>query len=167
MNLNQTSHMMVSQAKRLLADTAAMTLSTGGSGGPWAAPVYYAAWGPGLYFFSSPDSRHITEALAAGQAACAIHTPDGSWKNLMGLQMTGVVQPVSGQRTAALIMGAYFLKFPFVKDFFSGNSLPTLSDLARRFRAGPYVFLPESVFFMDNSIGFGFRRPIDKKELFS
>ena len=157
----------IAQAKKLLAETPAMTLATASGNQAWAAPVYYVARGAGLYFFSSPGSRHIKEALDAGTAACAIHAPDMSWKRLMGLQMTGAVEPVSEKRAAALAVGAYLRKFSFVKAFFAGNPVPTLADLAQKFHAGLYVFLPESVFFMDNSVGFGFRRPIDPKDLFA
>jgi len=157
---------MICQAKHLIAEAPAMTLATAMANQAWAAPVYFAARGPGLYFFSSPESRHIQEAKDTGQAACAIHSLDVSWKNLMGLQMSGKIQPVSEKMEAAQAIGAYLRKFPFVKNFFSGLSEMTLNDFSRHLNAGLYVFLPESIFFMDNAVEFGFRQPIDKEVLF-
>lgn len=166
MNLNEKDRTRFPQAKKLLADTPAMTLATASNNMAWAAPVYYAAQGSGLYFFSSQNSRHIQEANSAGQAACAIHSPDISWKTLVGLQMSGKIQAVEGKMEAAGAIMAYLSKFPFVKIFFSGLTTLTLNDFSRYLHAELYVFLPESILFMDNSIEFGFRQPIDKKVLF-
>jgi uncharacterized protein YhbP (UPF0306 family) len=165
-NLNEKDRPRISQANHLIAETPAMTLATACDNMAWAAPVYYAAQGPGLYFFSSQNSRHIQEATASGQAACAIHSPDVSWKNLLGLQMAGKIRPVNGKMEAAGAIMAYVRKFPFVKNFFSGIISLTLTDFSRHLHADLYVFLPESIFFMDNSVAFGFRQPIDKEDLF-
>lgn len=157
---------MLVQAKKLLAEAPAMTLATAAANQAWAAPVYYAVRGPGLYFFSSRESRHIREAEASGQAACAIHGPDVSWKTLTGLQMTGKIQPADGKIEAAGAIIAYLRKFPFVKEFFSGLSDPGLIEFSSRFHAELYVFLAESIYFMDNSVRFGFRESIAREALF-
>ena len=142
-----------------------MTLATAGDNIPWAAPVYYANIRECFYFFSSPDARHIRNALAAGQAASAIYVEDGSWQNLRGIQMSGKIVEISHAGQGAKPVIAYVKKFPLVKTFFSGVKNLSLNAFMSRFHAALYCFQPDYIVFMDNGVDFGFRQEIPKDAL--
>jgi len=156
---------IISRANRLISSGHAMTLATAIGNASWAAPVYYANIRDCFYFFSSPDARHIQDALAAGHAACAIHAEGGSWQTLQGLQMSGKITRISeaGHASAAVI--AYVKKFPLVKTFFSSVKNLSVSNFSSRFHATLYSFQPDYIVFMDNAVGLGFRREISKDAL--
>ncbi len=166
MTTERTDKSEISCAKNLIHSSQVMTLATASANNPWAAPVYYVVCGSGLYFFSSPESRHIEEALASGQAACAIYAETTSWQNLMGLQMTGKILIVSGGVESSKAILAYVTKFPFVKTFFSNIKSIDLNDFSSKLHAKLYVFKPELIYFMINSVKFGCREKIDKDALF-
>lgn len=156
---------MISRAKELISACPAMTLATGATGGPWAAPVYYAGVKGCFYFFSSPEARHVQDAFADGRAAAAIYAEGKSWQDLQGLQMSGKISIVSHAGQASRAFLAYAKKFPFVKTFFGGAGIPDAAGFMSRFHACLYCFQPDCIVFMDNGIGFGFRREIPKESL--
>jgi hypothetical protein len=139
-----------------------MTLATTGDHYPWAAAVYYVFDDTAFYFFSSPASRHIQDACrTAGRAAAVISSESREWQMIQGLQMSGKVQEVTAVKEAVGVIQHYLKTFPFVRSFFKGMSLPGLSAFSKRFNAHLYGFRPESVYYLDNHIGFGFRERID------
>ena len=157
----------LSRVKNLIQDGQSMTLATANNNNPWAAPVYYVARGAGFYFFSNPNARHIKEALVSGNAAAAIYTEGSTWRNLMGLQMSGKLFAASKGVEASKAMLAYVKKFPIVKTFFSEIKNLDLNDFSCKFHAKLYCFNPEAIFLMDNSVEFGFRKEIKKDVLFT
>ncbi len=154
------------KAARLIRIRPSMTLATTFDGDPWAAPVYYAGTGRGLYFFSNPQSRHIQDAIASGNAACAVYEESTDWENLRGLQMSGVIRPVPAGMEAAAAVSAYVRKFPFIRAFFKAALKPDLAGFQRLFHAGLYCFVPRRIYYTDNSFQFGFRRQVRRKALF-
>lgn len=160
-----TDNAFISRANDLISSCHTMTIATVGDTIPWAAPVYYANIREFFYFFSSPESRHIRNALASGHAAAAIHAEGRSWQNLQGIQMSGKIVEIShaGQEPKAII--AYVKKFPLVKTFFPGIQNLNLSSFISRFHATFYCFQPDYIVFMDNSLSFGFRQEIPKGRL--
>ena len=54
---------LTEMARQLVAEQNTLTLATAENDTAWAAPVYYVFVKSTFYFLSSPDSRHITEAL--------------------------------------------------------------------------------------------------------
>ena len=158
---------IIPRIKLLSLNNQTMTLATAVNNTAWAAPVFYVNKGSCFYFFSNPTARHIEEALASGQAACSIYAEDASWQNLMGLQMSGKILSVAGHAEASKALFAYVKKFPLVKSFFSDLKNISLDDFIRKFHAKLYYFIPEFIFFMDNSIHFGFREEIKKDTLFT
>ena len=160
-----TDTAIISRANDLISSCHAMTLATAGDNMPWAAPVYYANISHLFYFFSSPDARHVQDALASGQAAGAIYAEGGSWQNLRGLQMSGKIIAISnaGQSSKAII--AYVKKFPLVKTFFSSVKNLNLNSFISRFHASLYCFQPDYIVFMDNTVDFGFQQEIPKDAL--
>jgi hypothetical protein len=149
----------------LIATCRTLCLATADDNGPWAAPVYYVTGPSGFCFFSSPDSRHIKEALAANRAAGSIYAESDSWENLRGLQMAGTVAAVRAGSRAAAILAAYLVRFPFVKNMTGVAGRMRSADFFKQFHVNLYIFRPETILYMDNSIAFGFRQPVSLKDL--
>jgi uncharacterized protein len=147
-------------AKKLLHEKYTMTLATADQNIAWAAPVYFVLDKTNFYFFSDPKSRHVREALAAGQAAAAIYEESSQWQNLRGIQMSGKVKRVPAGSQAGAAVRAYIRKFPLVASFFSENSKIDLSTISSRFHTKLYCFIPGLIYYMDNAISFGFREEI-------
>lgn len=160
-----TDNAILSRANLLIASCSVMTLATSSEAGPWAAPVYYAGIRDRFYFFSSPDARHVQDALAHGRAAAAIYAAGRSWRDLQGLQMSGKIERIPHPAETARALIAYVKKFPLVKTFFGGAAIPDPADFVRRFHASLYRFQPDHIVFMDNAVDFGFRREIPKDAL--
>jgi len=156
----QAAHDLQMLARQLIDSVSTMTLATAGGKGAWAAPVYYAFYDRGFYFFSAPDSRHILESTASGQAAAAIYPVVSSWRDICGIQMSGrIVQPRPGL-TALKALRAYMSKYPFTHEFFDSRQDLDLEAFAKRFRVRLYRFEPELVYYLDNKIRFGFRETV-------
>ena len=149
------------EALALIRSRRTMVLATGTAATPWATPVYYAYSPRGFYFFSSPDARHIIQALAPGTAAAAIFSDSDQWEEIQGVQMSGSVRVVD-QPLEQIEAGARFVaKFPFARTFLrsggsKGGSAPQLGDKVRL-----YVLTPDEVFYVNNRLGFGLRLPIE------
>jgi uncharacterized protein YhbP (UPF0306 family) len=149
------------RAEALINGATTMTIATAFSGSAWAAPVYYAYHRRRFYFFSSPSSRHITDALAGGGlAACSIHAQASSWREIKGLQMEGEISQVSSLLEGAEAVAVYLRKFPFTTDFFKGGALPDMKAFSERFGVRLYAFRPRISLYCDNSIRFGFRKEV-------
>lgn len=153
------SHMMP-RVRNLILNNQTMTLATTGKNKAWAAPVFYVNNGSSFYFLSSPNARHIEEALVSGQVACTIYAEGDSWQSLMGLQMSGKILMVPGGVEATNAILAYVNKFPIVKTFFASIKKINLNNFYSKFHAKLYCFIPDFIFFMDNSVHFGFRTEI-------
>ena len=165
MTEEQNSRIMA-KARNLIKQGQSMTLATAADDHPWAAPVYYANHRDGFYFFSSPKSRHIKESLASGTAASAIYMENEPWQNFTGLQMAGKISIVPAGAEASKAVFAYTIKFPLIKTFFAGIKEIGLNDFSKQFHATLYCFKPDFIFFMDNSVAFGFREALSKDQLF-
>ena len=147
--------------KNLIEGQNTMTLATAQGDAAWAAPVYYVFFRSAFYFFSDPGSRHIQESLASCQASAAIHSDASSWKEIRGVQMSGSLNMVSGKLEAVETIGKYLKKFGFTQDFFSKDQTMDLDAFAKRFHVRLYKFKPTLIYYLDNSIRFGFREAID------
>lgn len=134
---------------RLIEDRKTMVLATAGAGA-WAAPVYYIFHADCFYFFSSPRSRHILEALATGQCAAAIFKDASDWRAIEGLQMEGRVEEVAASPE---LFEAYVARFPTAREL-GGDSA---GEFAEKLRAKIYRFVPSRRFYLNNGLGFGRR----------
>lgn len=162
MDQNRTDYKHL--ALRLIEEQHTMTLATAGAQGPWAAPVYYIFLEGAFYFFSSPDSRHIEESLDGRRASAAIFAHGFSWQNIRGLQMSGAVTAIPPGPAALRIIRAYLEKFPFTRDFFKPSELLDLNAFTNRFRVKLYRFEPDLVYYLDNTIRFGFRERVSLED---
>ena len=148
-------------ALALVQAESTLSLATAGESGPWSAPVYFVCVNGSFYFFSSPQSRHIRQALDSGKAAASLFHPADSWQAIRGIQMTGKLERI---RSAALSMKAvvsYLKRFPFTREFFPENPTPDPNAFFSRFKARLYAFTPTDVYYIDNRFGFGTRQRID------
>jgi len=147
-------------AEGLIDEQNTVTLATCSEKEAWAAPVYYVFMKSAFYFFSDPASRHINEALESGQASGAIHGYAAGWQEIRGIQMTGCIEMLSMGLESAAAIRSYLRKFQFTREFFSSGIAPNLDDFISRFRVKLYKFKPTLVYYLDNSIRFGFREQV-------
>ena len=148
-------------ARDLIQRESTMTLATAKGDTAWAAPVYYVFFRSCFCFFSDPESRHIRESVAGCRASAAIHASGSSWEDIRGIQMSGTVEMVSGKLEALEIISSYLKKYGFTRKFFSGNQALDVDAFADRFNVRLYRFRPTLLYYLDNSLGFGFREAVD------
>ncbi|BBO84352.1 hypothetical protein DSCO28_49180 [Desulfosarcina ovata subsp. sediminis] len=148
-------------ALELIDQQSTMTLATSANNRAWAAPVYYVRQKAAFYFFSKPESQHVQEALANDSVAAAIYPYAETWQGIRGIQMSGQVSPVRPGFRALQAVRAYIGKFPFTSDFFEDGQVLDLVGFSKRFRVKLYCFTPQCVYYLDNSVQFGFRSEID------
>jgi uncharacterized protein YhbP (UPF0306 family) len=137
-----------------------MTLATAGDDAAWAAPVYYVFFKSAFYFLSSPESRHIKEALETGRASSAIYASGSTWQEIRGLQMAGSIHSVVGRLEAFQVLREYLKKFSFTKEFFKKNTPMDPESFWERFGVKLYRFKPSLVYYLDNRIRFAFREEV-------
>jgi uncharacterized protein YhbP (UPF0306 family) len=125
---------------------------------PWSAPVYFLRRGGRLYFFSSPKSRHAVAADGGAACAASIFRDSDDWRDIEGLQMEGVVEPVAPGVEAADVFARYVARFPTVRGFFDGPF--DLGRFLETFRSRLYAFVPARVFYLNNRAGLGKRQEI-------
>ena len=148
------------RAEALIEEQSTMTIATSGGDEAWAAPVYYNYRKSGFYFFSDPSSRHIQESMKCGQAAAAIYADSTSWEGIRGVQMSGKIEVVPVGLEAVEAIRGYLKKFSFTKEFFKGGQSIDLDAFTKRFRVKLYRYTPVLLYYVDNSIRFGFREEL-------
>ena len=146
--------------EELINEQNTLTLATCNEKEAWAAPVYYVFMKSAFYFFSDPASRHINEALGTGQASGAIHGHAAGWQEIRGIQMTGCIKTLSMGLESAEAIRDYLRKFQFTKEFFSSGMTLNLDAFTSRFRVKLYKFKPNLIYYLDNSLRFGFREQV-------
>ncbi len=136
-----------------------MTLATQGEQGVWAAAVFYASDGFDLYFLSKPGARHSGNIARDGRAAVTIQEDCSDWREVKGIQAEGHVVELSGE-AAGQARALYGAKYPVVGTL-AGAPAAILQALAK---VHWYRFVPERLYFIDNSRGFGHRDEIDCRD---
>ena len=144
----------------LIDEQSTMTLATAKGDVAWSAPIYYVFFKNCFYFFSDPTSRHIQESLASGQASSSIYANASTWQEIRGIQMSGNIETVPARLGIIEVIRAYLKKFPFTRDFFKPGQAMNLEAFAKRFKVKLYRFKPTLVYYLDNSIRFGFREEV-------
>lgn len=147
-------------AEEIINGQGTMTLATAKGDVAWAAAVYYVYLNSRFYFFSDPESRHIQESLASGQASAAIHAAASTWQEIRGIQMSGRIGTVSVGPEAVKVIRAYLKKFTFTKEFFESGQSLDLAAFTKRFRVRLYNLKPSLIYYLDNGIRFGFREKV-------
>jgi uncharacterized protein len=146
------------QALSLLRNEKTMVLAVRDGTGPWAAPVYYLYAPPGIYFYSSPRSKHIQALRDCSQAAGAIFADGDQWQDIQGLQMVGTVEQVQSRMQRMAITTRYLAKFPLARQMLMAGAQQSESFEAR---VGLYVFRPLEIHCTCNRESFGRRVPIN------
>ncbi len=134
-----------------LADHSTMVLSTWGSDGPWATPVFYVNLGFRLYFLSDPATRHSLNLQHSPLAAASVTEDHRDWRTIQGLQLQGRASLV-GLRESTRALAAYCQKYPDVKQILQKPGAFKGVSKARWHR-----LVPELLKFTDNSRVFGER----------
>jgi len=142
------------QALALLERQKTMVLAVNGDIGPWVAPVYFVYRAPGIYFLSSPRSKHIQALCNCRQTAGAIYADSDRWQDIQGLQMIGHVDDVQGRREILNITARYMAKFPLALDLLSSGTAKVM-ELGSKVCL--YVFRPTQIHCTNNTLGFGRR----------
>jgi hypothetical protein len=133
-----------------------MTLATQGPDGPWAAAVFYAAEGAELLFLSSPSSRHCRHLAQDARCAATIQEDYSEWAQIKGVQLEGRVRELRAD-DARLAREHYARKFPIAGPL--GGAPVAIAEALQRVHW--YRLVPERLYFIDNSRGFGHREAID------
>jgi hypothetical protein len=133
-----------------------MTLASHGDDGVWAAAVFYANDGFEIYFLSSPGSRHCQNLARNPRASAAIHEDYADWKKIKGIQMEGIASVLAGEE-AEQARRLYGAKFPIVGNLEQAPALIVEALAKVRW----YKLVPDRLYFIDNSAGFGHRDEID------
>ena len=129
-----------------------MTLATTGADGPWAAAVFYAHDGLKLYFLSAPNTRHAANLAANPRVAATIQRDYDDWPGIRGLQLAGTVREVA-RADEARVRALYQQRYPLIG---GGAGVPRkILEALDRIRW--YELVPEDVYLIDNTMGFGHR----------
>lgn len=132
-----------------------MTLATHGSGGPWAAAVFYVSEGFTLYWLSAPSSRHSLDLARNPGIAATVQEDYADWPAIKGVQLEGSASELSGaeaERARAL----YGEKFAVVGKLAQAPA----SIVAAMAKVRWYRIVPQRLYFIDNSVAFGHRDAI-------
>jgi len=144
-------HSMRATALDYLRAHNVMTLATAGDSGPWAAAVFYASVDFTLYFVSAPDTRHSRVIASRPRVAVTVQEDYREWSAIKGLQIEGVAHIIVGPEQSAA-SATYRAKYPFV-----GIASTLAAAMAK---VAWYKVEPDRVFYLDNSIRFGYREEI-------
>jgi uncharacterized protein YhbP (UPF0306 family) len=142
-----------SLALNYLHDHQVVTLATTGSGGPWAAAVFYVNQDFVLYFLSAGHTRHAQNLAENQRAAGAVQEDYKDWPAINGIQLEGFVEQIQGEELENALL-LYQNKYPFI----AGSDPQLRKGLAK---VNWYRLEPSRVYFIDNSKGLGHRDEID------
>jgi uncharacterized protein YhbP (UPF0306 family) len=147
-------------ARVLIQSESTLVLATSGETGPWSAPVYYICLDDSFYFFSSPESRHIRQAMDSKVVSASLFHQADSWQAIRGIQMSGTIERIRSVTLSLKAIAAYMKRFPFTREFFPNSDTPDGDAFFSRFNARIYALTPTDVYYTDNRFGFGARQQI-------
>ncbi len=136
-----------------------LCLATSEAQQPWVAPVFYAVWQKSLVFLSASHTRHCRNLQKNPLASGSIQEDYSDWKDIKGIQLEGkVMQLESSDAVSAL--ECYSAKFAI-----TGPDAPVEITKALH-KVSWFQLLPQRMYYIDNSRGFGNRDEIDLLQLF-
>ena len=136
-----------------------MTLASHGDEGAWAAAVFYANDGLEIYFLSSPTSRHCRNFGTNPRVSAAVHEDYTDWRHIKGVQMEGIACVLAGEEEEQA-RRLYGEKFPIVGKLEQAPAA-IVNALAK---VRWYKLIPQRLYFIDNSAGFGHRDEVDLRQ---
>ncbi len=131
------------------------TLATHGPDGPWASAVFYVSHELSLYFLSAPTTRHCRNLDSDSRAAATVQEDYSEWKKIKGIQMAGRISRLAGLECAHAA-SLYARKFAFADPGRASGAIA-----AAMAKISWYKLEPDSVYFIDNSLGLGHRERFD------
>jgi uncharacterized protein YhbP (UPF0306 family) len=143
--------------RNLLRRQIAMALATESQGVPWVSILFYASYGLDLYFMGLPEKRFVRNIAANPRVAVAIVDAEGGLSRSKGLQIEGVVEPVTGARERLRARAVFLRKLarsgcgPLLGGQATEESLRAFRD------AQLYRVRTQRLWFTDNSKGLGHR----------
>lgn len=147
------------RVRELLAGHNTLTLATTGEDGAWAASVFYASDERcKLYFVSDLKTRHGRDMSREARVVAAINRDVASWDEVIGLQIEGRAEVLSGiPRTAAL--ASYLCKFIQIRRIFESPREASEKLIATRLQSTAFWCLtPDWIRLIDSTRGFGWKR---------
>lgn len=132
-----------------------MSLATTGTEGPWAAAVFYVNDATTLYFLSSPGSRHCRNLTMYSRVAVTIQEDYPDWPSIKGIQLEGTAIQIGGDEEVQA-RALYGEKFPVVGKLAHAPAAIVKAMAKVRW----YKVVPETLYFIDNAVGFGNRERI-------
>jgi uncharacterized protein YhbP (UPF0306 family) len=117
--------------------------------------VFYASKGSSLIFLSSPNTRHCRNLAQDPRCAATIQEDYSDWPQIQGIQLAGRVRPLEGEEESQA-RHLYGEKFAMVGPR-AMLPAPIVEALAR---VSWFRLVPERLYFVDNSKGFGHREEI-------
>jgi uncharacterized protein YhbP (UPF0306 family) len=136
---------ILARVHALLEGETTVVLATCGAE-PIATPLFFVADGFDLYWLSSPDSRHSRNVAERPRCAVSVHAAVTDWRDIRGLQMEGDASVASEREPAITRYRARFRLGPELDAALDASTL--------------YLFRPRWLRYLDNSLGFGFKREI-------
>jgi len=147
-------------AVKLISSARTMVLATCQGGAPWTAPVYYAYNARQFCFFSSPQAKHIKQAVNS-KVAASIFFESPEWKEIQGLQMTGRIIKIIKKTAIMKNTALYLIKFPFAALFLKASKSALKSHPNPTEKASLFAFIPDKIYYLNNNLGFGTRQLIE------
>lgn len=147
------------RVRELLAGHNTVTLATAGEGGAWAATVFYASDDDcNLYFVSDLKTRHGRDMSRESRVVAAINRDVATWDEVIGLQVEGRAEVLSGIRRATAL-ASYLAKFIQVRRIFESPREASEKLIATRLQSTAFWCLtPEWIRLIDSTRGFGWKR---------
>jgi uncharacterized protein YhbP (UPF0306 family) len=147
------------RVRELLAGHNTLTLATAGEGGAWAASVFYASDEHcNLYFVSDLKTRHGRDMSRESRVVAAINRDVATWDEVIGLQIEGRAEVLSGIRRATAL-ASYLAKFIQVRRIFESPREASEKLIATRLQSTAFWCLkPDWIRLIDSTRGFGWKR---------
>jgi len=135
-----------------------LVLATSTNDRSWATPVYFVYLQPVFFFFSSPKSRHMEDAMANQKTAACLFSDSDQWEQIEGLQMIGQIAAVKNKSEMIKATAGYLAKFPFARKMLYGRGKAGMNLSGN---VNLYGFFPQEIYYMNNKMGFGTRLAIE------
>lgn len=140
-------------ASEYLNNHSVLCLATTRGSQPWVSPVFYALWGEKLVFLSAPHTRHARNLVENSRVSASVQEDYHNWQEIKGVQLEGVAQLVSDQHISEVVQ-CYSRKFPVTGD----QAPPEIASAIDKIKW--YQLQPSLIYFIDNSVGLGYREQI-------
>jgi len=160
--VENTSYEISKKALEVLHSQHIITLATSDEKRAWASPLYYVLKSGIFYFFSNPESRHIVNSLGGKIVAGSVHEPSSGWADIRGVQMEGHIEEAGFDMGSTTAYALYLSRFSFIRDMGKVISpMSTFAAIEASFKVKWYKYVPTRVYYLDNSIRFGYREEVD------